>query len=185
MLLELLIFAIPVIFSASLHMVVVKFDWFAFLKFPLDHNKTWRGKRIFGKNKTYRGLVVMIFFSIAFTFGNKLLIDYFPKYENYNLLNFEEFSFAFYGFLYGLGYVLAELPNSFIKRQIGTKEGKTKNVFMVIADQLDSVVGIMLLFLPFSELSFLHFGVGVVFFGFIHIAINYLLFLAKIRKEPF
>ncbi len=185
LILELLVFALPVIITAILHMVVVKFNLFAFLKHPIDHNRKWRGKRIFGKNKTYRGLVVMILFSVIITFIFKLLITNSTNLANYNLLNFDKYNFVFYGFLYGLGYIIAELPNSFIKRQYGTKEGKTNNVFMILADQLDSAIGVMLLFLPFSKLTFWHFIVGLVFFGLLHIIINYLLYLVGLRKERF
>ncbi len=185
LILELLIFALPVIIAAILHMVIVKFDFLKFLKYPIDHNRKWRGKRVFGNNKTYRGLVVMILFSIIFTFLYKLLLDNSPNFASYNLLNFKNFNFVFYGFLYGFGYIIAELPNSFIKRQIGSEEGKSESIIMILADQLDSVIGIMLLFLPFSNFTFLHFFVGIIFFGLLHISINYLLFHLGLRKEPF
>jgi len=182
---ELLIFALPVIFAAILHMVVVKLDIFAFLKFPIYHNKKWRGKPIFGKNKTYRGLVVMILLSIIFTFLYKLLLNNSTSFASYNLLDFENYGFIFYGLLYGFGYIIAELPNSFVKRQLGSQEGKAKNIFMIIADQLDSTIGVMLFFIPFSNFTFLHFAVGLLFFAIIHLSINYLLYILGVRKEPF
>lgn len=45
LILKLLIFAIPVTFAAVLHMVVVRFNWFSFLKIPLDGGASWRGSR--------------------------------------------------------------------------------------------------------------------------------------------
>jgi len=183
--LELLIFALPVIFAAIFHMVVVKLNVFPFLNYPLDHNKKWRGKPIFGKNKTYRGLIIMIVFSIFFTFIYKVLADNFSGFNSHNLLNFQIYSFTFYGFLYGAAYIIAELPNSFIKRRMGAKEGKSNNIIMVLFDQLDSVIGITLLFIPFSAFTIKHFFVGILFFGLLHIIINYLLFLIGLRKEKF
>jgi len=183
--LELLLFALPVIFAAIFHMVVVKFNAFSFLNYPLDHNMQWQQKPIFGKNKTYRGLFVMIVFSIFFTYIYKVLIDNFLVFSTYNLLDFQRYSFLFYGFIYGAGYIIAELPNSFIKRRIGTKEGKSTSIIMVLFDQLDSVIGITLLFIPFSGFTMKHFFIGILFFGLLHIIINYLLFLAGLRKERF
>jgi len=185
LILELLVLASPVIIAAILHMIVVKFDTFSFLKYPLDLKKTWRGKRIFGDNKTYRGLVVMVGLSVIFTFIYKLLLDNFDGFASLNLLDFNKYNFLFYGFLFGFGYIISELPNSFIKRQMGTKEGKSKNIIMILFDQLDSVFGILLIFIPFSNLTFNHFVIGLVFFGALHVIINLLLYKLGFRKEPF
>ena len=45
--------------------MVLKFRWLESLRVPLDGGATWRGRRIFGDNKTVRGAVVMIGVSTA------------------------------------------------------------------------------------------------------------------------
>ena len=58
--------------------------------------------------------------------------------------------FTLIGFAVGFGFMLAELPNSFVKRQLGIEPGSlpqnawTKPVWFAV-DQVDSVVGGMLM----------------------------------------
>ncbi len=181
---SLLLLALPVILASIIHMLVVKWDWFKKIKFPLDHYLTFRGKRVFGDHKTYRGLFVMIIASIIFTYLYSLCQDY-PFFQRYNLLDFNQHGPLFFGFLYGFGYILGELPNSFVKRQLNIKPGEMSFRLQALVDQFDSVICILLLLLIFSDFSILHFAIGTLFYGFLHLAINYLLFMMKIRKQPF
>ncbi len=176
--LELLTMCYPVIGAAILHMVVVKLNLFKTLKYPMDHFKSFRGKRIFGNNKTYRGLVVMVVLSIMFTY----LHHYLSGDSQYNLLDYSRYSIPFYSVLFGLGYILGELPNSFFKRQINVEPGSADGFWLHIIDQVDSVSFIMLILIPFSNYTWTHFFVGVVFFGVVHLAINYILFIIGVRK---
>jgi len=185
MIVQLLFTASPVIFAAIFHMIVVKQNWLRKLCFPLDHYKTYQNHRIFGNHKTYRGLVIMVLAAVFFTYILYRLLNFFPVLQVYNLLDMQHYSFVFYGFLFGFGYVVGELPNSFIKRRLEVKEGKTSSFWMRIIDQIDSVFIIMLLLVAFSHFTWKHFIVGVFFYGLLHAAINYLLFLVGLRKEPF
>lgn len=183
--LELLLVASPVILAAIFHMVVVSYNWGRQLTYPLDHYATFRGHRIFGQNKTYRGLLVMIFASIAITYFYAFLVQRSPAIASLNLLTFELHSPLFYGCLYGIGYVVGELPNSFMKRQLGISEGKSTRFLQRLIDQLDSVVVILLLLIYTSNFTWTHFWVGMLFYGLLHLTINYGLFLLKLRKEPY
>ncbi len=183
--LELLLVASPVILAAIFHMVVVRYNWLKFATYPLDHYATFRSHRIFGDNKTYRGIIVMIIASIAFTYLYKWILEQVSALSNLNLLDFNRFSPVFYGVLYGVGYVIGELPNSFFKRQMGISEGKSTSFIQRMIDQLDSVITITLLLLLFSNFTLKHFWFGILFYGFLHLGINYLLYLLRLRKEPF
>ena len=183
--LELLLVASPVILAAIFHMVVVSYNWGKQFTYPLDHYKTFRGQRIFGQNKTYRGLLVMILASIAITYFYAFLVQVSPSIASVNLLTFEHHSPFFYGCLYGIGYVVGELPNSFFKRQLTISEGKSNGFIQRLIDQLDSVVVILLMLIYTSHFTWTHFWIGIVFYGLLHLSINYGLFLLKLRKEPY
>ena len=61
LLLQLLWLAIPVIASGLVHLVVLKLDLLPGLRaLPIDGGATFRGKRVFGDNKTWRGALVTI-----------------------------------------------------------------------------------------------------------------------------
>jgi hypothetical protein len=184
-LIELFINATPVIFAAIFHMFVVKKNWLLTLTYPLDHYKLYKSKRIFGQNKTYRGLFIMILASVFFSYIYFLLVRNFPKLQEYNLLNISDYSFIFYGFIFGFGYIIGELPNSFYKRQLSVNEGKSSSLIMHLIDQIDSVFSIMLFLVAFSSFTWKHFLIGVFFYGFIHLIINYILYLLGLRKEAF
>lgn len=181
------------IFAGIVNSIFCKTKSFSILKKPIDNNKTLRdGKRIFGDNKTWKGFIGYIIFNIIFAviFGfiwklTKLeQLNYFYINHNntitYNLL---------IGFLLGLFYALFELPNSFIKRRLDIKPGKTNNniskYFFIFLDQADSIFGMALvvwMFYPIGILIYLLFvGIGAV----THILINMLLYLLHLRKNMF
>lgn len=116
---------LPVVIGGVLHMVVVTRDWLPALKIPVQRH--W-----FGANKTLRGFLVMPLLSAL---GGWCMA---PSGE-----------WVLTGALAGLAYVLAELPNSFIKRRMGVPPGEVPRRFrllFVAVDQLDSGLGIALLY---------------------------------------
>ncbi len=132
-----LLAAIPVIVAGVLHMAVVRFDLLPFLKIPVS-------KSLFGQNKTLRGFVVMPLFSIL---GFWLLHGVASGSSVAPTVNFDQYSVWVSGLILGLAYVLAELPNSFIKRRMGAAPGElpqqNARLFMLM-DQFDS--GLLCLF---------------------------------------
>lgn len=184
LILQLLVFALPVVVSAILHMVAVKLNWFPQLKIPIDAGKFYRDKRVFGDSKTWRGVILMVVFSILSTYMYAWICSVSDSFNQFNILRFQMYSPAFYGLLYGLGYTLAELPNSFLKRQKGVQEGKSLSLGQIIIDQIDSPLGCLLLLAPFTDMTLTFFISGLFFYLLLHLFFNYLLYLLKLRKNP-
>lgn len=184
-LLELLLFATPVILAGIMHMIIVKFNVLPTLTYPLDHYKTYNNKRIFGANKTYRGLICMVLGSVLSMYIYYNLIHVFPAIKPYNLYNFNLINPFGYGILLGTLYIIAELPNSFFKRQQSIPEGKNNGWLPKLIDQLDSVVLIMFGAVWTSHFNWQHFFIGLFLFSAIKVGINLILFTSGIRKEPF
>ncbi len=182
--LKLLVFAIPVAFAAILHMIAVKINILGFLKIPIDLGRTWKGKRIFGDHKTIRGVILMVLFSVLGSLLLKILVNHYEFIRNLNILYFDEYSVLFYGVCFGLGYTLAELPNSFFKRRANIEEGKRGNLFNILVDQFDSPFGCMIAIAPFSDMSLNLFIVGSFFYLFLHMFFNFVLFLLRLRNNP-
>jgi CDP-diglyceride synthetase len=112
---------------------------------PLDFGATLRGRRIFGANKTWKGLVVMVpavgtaFWVLAAAIG--LL----RPSALANLWSLSPAGYFLLGCWAGLGFMLGELPNSFIKRQAGISPGMPATggiprVVSFVVDQTDSVL---------------------------------------------
>ncbi len=158
---------IPLISANILHMIVVKYNIFPFFKFPF-------AERLFGPNKTYRGLFFLVLMTSILQFiCNGILYD----------------DFSIQGILLGayLGgiYIACELPNSFLKRNIGIASGeRAKNYpwLTVIADKADSTFGVCLFFTIYKELDIQYFF--LLFFGaFIaHLVTSKLLQLIRLKE---
>lgn len=184
LILKILIFAIPVTFAAILHMVAVRFNLFSSLKIPLDFGKTYRGKRLFGDSKTYRGVVLMMLLSILGVYLLELLCFLSEDVKALNILRFDQYPGFFYGTLFGMGYTLAELPNSFFKRQMDIPEGKPGNLLNVFLDQFDSIAGCLLLTFPFCDMTWSFVVYGCLVFIGLHLFFNFTLYLIGVRKNP-
>jgi CDP-2,3-bis-(O-geranylgeranyl)-sn-glycerol synthase len=105
------------------------------LAIPLDFGKSFRGKRIFGDHKTLRGFVVMVpAASLAFGAVHPLVPG---------LWTLTDVQYFALGALAGFGFMAGELPNSFLKRQLGIAPGESRT-FSIVFDRIDSILGMLL-----------------------------------------
>jgi hypothetical protein len=135
----------PLLVGLSLHGFCIKYDILAFLCRPIDRGRRFRGKRIFGDNKTYRGLVV-VSLGTAIGFGlQSLLLHRMAPVRSIELFDYAFFKSVALGLAVGLAAMLSELPNSFIKRRFdiapGTAARGWKAVVFYVYDQIDFLLG--------------------------------------------
>lgn len=119
------------------------------LMMPLDGGLRFRGRRVFGENKTVRGFLVMVpAASLAFAgLAAALSVS-----SDHTFSELWPLSIAGYGALgawAGLGFMVGELPNSFVKRQLDIAPGSaprgwTAAVICFVVDRLDSILGALL-----------------------------------------
>jgi CDP-2,3-bis-(O-geranylgeranyl)-sn-glycerol synthase len=113
---------------------------------PLDGSRLWRGRQIFGEHKTVRGFVVMV----PATAGSfVLLAAAATMLQREGLWPLSIPAYGALGAWAGLGFMLGELPNSFVKRQLGIAPGAAaagwfRGALFYAIDRCDSVVGAML-----------------------------------------
>jgi hypothetical protein len=177
--------ALPVVVAAIVHIVVIRLDWMAGLKKPLDGGRTYKEKRLFGDNKTWRGLIVYTLVSMVATIPQTVwrlpdveypgLSGYYGSWQGGLLI----------GFLLGLGFALGELPNSFWKRQRGIGAGKRGPVFFVILDQVDSLIGCLLLLGVIWLAPPLTWAVVLVSCTLLHVAVNGIFVALGLKKSVF
>ena len=155
---------------------------------PLDLGKTWRGRRIFGENKTVRGLIVMLPAST----GAFLLLGLAASYEpqlDVQLWSLDPPRYALLGLLAGLGFMAGELPNSFLKRQLDIRPGETPRqwparIACFALDRVDSIVGMLLvvsLTVPTPWQTWLY----ILLFGpAIHWSFSLVLYWCGVKRRP-
>ena len=184
---------IPPIISGVLNMIWCKLPVLQKIQVPIDFGKNFIDKkRIFGENKTWKGLVgyiilniiTTIFWGIICNIANLNNFNYFYiNYQNTTAFN------AFIGLLLGLGYSLFELPNSFFKRRLNITPGKTitgfKKIIFIFLDQADSVFGCCLVVWIFYNLGFKLYLIYVLVGAFTHIILNMILYFLRLRKNMF
>jgi CDP-2,3-bis-(O-geranylgeranyl)-sn-glycerol synthase len=147
------------------------------LKTPVDFNKKFRGKLIFGHHKTWGGLIIASLIGVL-TFYLQTLLYQYSFFQKYSLINYTEYS-LWLGFLLGFGAIFGDLIKSFFKRRYNRKPGQPWVPF----DQLDFVIGAFL----FSFILYIPpaFTIVVVIIAspILHIITNRLGYYLKINKS--
>ncbi len=146
-------FALPVIGAGAVHIAVIRSGALANLaRFPLDSGISFGGRRLFGANKTLRGLVVMPLAGGALA----TLLDLIPNARTWCVSIVQAERPFLWGAALGAGYLLGELPNSFLKRRLDiapgdAAHGNTRAIFWIL-DQIDSLLGVLAVALLFGSL---------------------------------
>lgn len=142
---EATVLAIPCSVAGAVHIGVIRLGIMRRLSFlPIDFGLQIGHKRIFGDHKTFRGVVVMV---VGVGTASVLLFPALFEIAGDGFLsgNATYSRCVLWGALLGLGCVLGELPNSFIKRRLGIRPGEQLvgwlGVVWWMLDQLDSIIG--------------------------------------------
>jgi len=184
-----LLILIAFVLSGTMHVLWLRHPLSQPLNIPLDANLTFRGKRIFGDNKTVRGVLVIVpATGISFLLIS-MLQQYLPSWFSNGIWNATHVTYAFAGILAGLGFILGELPNSFIKRQCNIPSGdvprrKQWRRVTRITDRIDSILGILLLLsivMPVPLQTWLYL---LILGPAVHSLFSIWLFQLKIKERP-
>lgn len=135
--------------SGAVHVLWLRSSTSQQFTWPVDAGCTFRGHRLFGDNKRVCGFMVLppataLFFMLLG--GSRELL---PTVVASALWPLAPWQYAGLGFVCGLAFMLAELPNSFIKRQLGIAPGEVpdspmlKSIIMLV-DRYDSVLGVLI-----------------------------------------
>ncbi len=156
---------------------------------PLDGGAHVRGKRLFGENKTVRGFVVMVpAAAAAFAALHAIVSRVSPSIAG-ELWRLDASGYAILGAVAGLGFMLGELPNSFVKRQFDVAPGmaapgRVGAAVTFIVDRVDSILGMLIamsLVVPTPWMLWLY--VLVIGPG-IHLAFSVLLYRIGVKARP-
>jgi CDP-2,3-bis-(O-geranylgeranyl)-sn-glycerol synthase len=128
-------------------------------KFPIDFGRKMKdGEPVFGPGKTWPGFVIAIMIGA--------------------LVGFLQHRFAA-GFLLSLGALSGDLVKSFFKRRLKIARGKS----WPVADQLDFVVGALLLVSIVETPNLPVIIIVLVLTPLIHLTANVVAYLLKLKKE--
>ncbi len=146
------------------------------LKTPVDFDKKFKSKPIFGSHKTWGGIIIAVLIGLL-TFYLQTLLYRHPFFQKYSLINYSGYS-LWLGFLLGFGAIFGDLVKSFFKRRINIKPGQP----WIPLDQLDFVVGAFLFsFIIYIPPAFTILLI-IIASPFLHILTNHLGYRLKIKK---
>lgn len=175
---------VPVIGAPILHSPVLARDLMPELRRPLDGGATLRGRRVLGDNKTWRGALVMVTGIVAAA----ALLSLWPWYWRHLPAGIRDAGPWVFGSLLGVGTVLGELPNSFLKRQLGIAPGDRRDSragrLLSLYDQGDFVLVVWLLLLPIWTMSPLQALIAFVVVSAVHLAVNVAGYAIGARDTP-
>lgn len=134
LLIQAIYFALPMYFA---NMAPVIFKSVPILDGPIDRGKLWNGKPLFGKHKTWRGILSATIIGFATIILQQWLGANYDYFASISLLDYEEGSAFLIGGLMGFGAIIGDLIKSFFKRRVGIASGKPWVPF----DQIDLVIG--------------------------------------------
>jgi len=145
---------------------------------PIDFGKHFiDGRRVFGDNKSWEGFVSGLLFGILTSLA---LTPLYPQAHYMEL--------ALVGFIEGLGAMVGDLINSFLKRRLGLRPGAP----LPVLDQISFIVVAIILVKTFKidsfiyvELSTLRLVIVALVALVLHPLTNFIAYLLKLKEVPY
>jgi hypothetical protein len=175
---------VAVLGAPLLHGPVLALDLFKRLKRPLDGGATIGGRRVFGDNKTWRGAIFMVSGPALAA----VLLTRWPAYRDALPGAVADAAPLLWGALVGLGVVVGELPNSFLKRRLDIAPGQRRHsvggIALAVLDQGDLVIGIWVALLPIWTMPVWLAAIAFAAISAIHAVINVIGYAVGARAAP-
>ncbi|HXH26532.1 MAG TPA: CDP-archaeol synthase [Candidatus Acidoferrum sp.] len=143
---------------------------------PLDLGFTYKGIRLFGDHKTWRGLLSGILLGIFVALLQQIMVGHFNFPEAVAVTT----PTLLLGGLLGFGALAGDAAKSFFKRRLGRRPGDSWLPF----DQLDYIAGGIVLTIPFFRLSLEQYIWLCIVWSGLHIVVSYAGFLLRLKGKP-
>lgn len=149
---------------------------------PIDFGKTYRGKRILGDHKTFRGLAAGTLMGLLIAAVQMISYDQSSFVRDISgPIDYSQPIYLLMGAALGFGALFGDSLKSFFKRQLDVQPGKSWVPF----DQIDFILGAILFSLPFTVLDTNIYILAVVFMALLHPVMNLIGWLLKLKANPF
>lgn len=149
---------------------------------PLDFGKSFRGKRIFGTHKTWRGLGAGVANGAIIGFVQWLLASNIAWFADLtDKIDYTNPNVIIFGAVLGFGALAGDAIKSFFKRQIGVPSGESWFPF----DQTDFIIGGLLISIPFANLDVSTYITIFIVYALLHPVANIVGWLLHLKPRPF
>jgi CDP-2,3-bis-(O-geranylgeranyl)-sn-glycerol synthase len=172
-----LYFFLPAYFANMTPPIAKRLGFLEFLAKPIDFDKKFLGKPIFGSHKTWRGAILAFLVGFLIAIFQKFLFN-FEIFKKISILDYSKINIYSFAILISFGQIFGDLLFAFIKRRIGLKPGAPFIPF----DQTNYVIGSFLFLQPYLKFDFKIWLTIFVLTFFLHIIFNRLGYYLKIHQ---
>jgi len=176
----------PVLVAGLGQVLVLKTGLLPGLAIPLDRGVHWRGKPLLGPRKTWRGVIVMTTLSALVATTQAAAARRSRRLRAFSPFDYDRTNAGLLGVALGLGYCLAELPNSFVKRRLGIDPAGRANRLAWLqyqVDQSDSVAGCLVALRLFYRPTPLETGTAFAAGLLLHVGVDQLMHALGVKRR--
>ena len=145
---------------------------------PIDFGRNFRGQRIFGDHKTWRGLIFGTICGGLIFLLQKYLCNNYLCFQQIDIVDYKQLN-IFFGLAVGFGALCGDLIKSFFKRRVNIPAGKSWFPF----DQIDWVIGAVGLSFFFLNLSWMQIIITLFLGVVIHLLTKVVAYLLNVEKQ--
>lgn len=174
-------FMLPAGLANGAPVVSAHLPWLKRFDAPIDGGQTWRGKRLLGSHKTWRGLVSGMLVSTLVLWLQQVCVAHFGWAAAISdIVDYAHLPVLVLGPLMGFGTLAGDAIESFFKRQRGVEAGGSWPPF----DQLDFIVGATLVTLPFVILPASQYVLIAIIWFYLHLLGSFVGWKLGLKERP-
>ena len=148
---------------------------------PMDFGHTYRGKRIFGAHKTWRGLIAGVVFGTITLGLQQLAVAHAGWLHSWtDKVDYASLPTLIVGPLFAIGALGGDAIESFFKRQRGVAPGQGWFPF----DQTDYIIGGAVATMPFVHLSILQYALMLILWLIVHVISTIIGYFMGVKESP-
>ncbi len=147
---------------------------------PLDFGKSFNNKRIFGDHKTFRGLIAGYFGALIVLTLQVWFYQNTTFFFELSFIDYSSVNIWLFGLIFTIGALGGDALESFFKRQVNIKPGKSWPPF----DQIDWILGAVLLSLLVTDFTVSIYAWAIIWGLLLHPISTVIGWFLKLKDEP-
>lgn len=174
-------FLLPAALANAAPIVAAAIPWLKSFDAPIDNGRTFRGKAIFGPHKTWRGLISGMVVATCILWVQQQCVAHTTWGSSIaGGVDYQALPVLILGPLFAIGALGGDVIESFLKRQRGIASGRSWVPF----DQLDYIIGAIIISLLFVRLSLMSYVWMIVLWFLAHLLASYVGWRIGLKKAP-
>jgi CDP-2,3-bis-(O-geranylgeranyl)-sn-glycerol synthase len=174
-------FFLPAGMANMIPIPIAKMPGLRKLDSPLDFGAAFRGKRIFGSHKTWRGLIAGIIVATLTLWLQQYAVESYGWFaERAGAIDYLSLPTVWLGLVFAIGALGGDAIKSFFKRRRNKAPGQAWLPY----DLVDHIVGAAVLTMPFVLFDWWVYPVVFVIWLLINLFVSYSGYLIQIKERP-